>query len=160
MTNKKQAKEIAELKAAVPKPQPTWEEQERAARQWASDMHDMRERRMSLATPPSVVRDMAGAVTEADCADLRRASHRPVGPSPMAPSPPPATARSGGGGVPGGSTGWSREIPLGPSPHQRYVDAQLDAADARDKAERVKQEAQLRAADRLDALAKIVERKK
>ena len=112
---------------------------------------------MRYATPPSVVRDMAGGVSEADCADLRRASHRPTGPSPMSPSPPQPVVRTGGGNVPGGGTGWSREIPLGPSPHQRYVDAQLDVADARDKAERIKQEAQLRAADRLDALAKLAE---
>jgi hypothetical protein len=36
---------------------------------------------------------------------------------------------------------------LGPSPHQRYVDAQLDAQDAKDKAERLAQAAQLAALD-------------
>jgi hypothetical protein len=143
--------EVAALKASQPKPAKSFEEMEREAREYASQMHELREGRMRYATPPSVVRDMAGGVSEADCADLRRASHRPTGPSPMSPSSPPATARSGGGGhVPGGGTGWSREIPIGPSMHQRYVDAQLDAADARDKAERMREH-------RLDALAKLAE---
>src|SRR6516162_8877536 len=158
MTNaKKQAeeiaqlkKELAEVKAAVPKPQKSSAELERENREWMDQMHQMRERRMNFTTPPSVVRDMAGGVTEADCADLRRASHRPTGPSPMAPSSPPVTGVRRG--VAGDGTGWSREISLGPSPHQRYVDAQLDAADARDKAERIRQEAQLTAMDRVEAL--------
>jgi len=168
MTNaKKQAeeiaqlkKELAEVKAAVPKPQKSSAELERENREWMDQMHQMRERRMNFTTPPSVVRDMAGGVTEADCADLRRASHRPTGPSPMAPSSPPDVGVRRGG-VAGGGTGWAREIPPGASHHQRYVDAQLDAADARDKAERMKQEAQLKAIDRLDALhATLVEQKK
>jgi len=37
--------------------------------------------------------------------------------------------------VPGSGTGWAREIPLRPSHHQRYVDAQLDAQDAKDRVE-------------------------
>jgi hypothetical protein len=166
MTNKEEIaklkQELAELKAAVPKPQPTWEEMERSRREWENEMHQLREGRMAYAIHPATVRDMAGGVTEADCADLRRASHCPSGPSPMSPSSsPPVTARSGGGGnVSGSGSGWAREIPLGPSPHQRYVDAQLDAADARDKAERIKQEGQLRATDRIEALAKFVEGKK
>jgi hypothetical protein len=143
-------KELAEVKAAQPKPQKSWEEMERERREWENEMHQLREGRMAYAIHPSVVRDMAGGVTEADCADLRRASHAPTGPTTMAPSSPPVVRSGGGGNVPGGGTGWSREIPIGPSMHQRYVDAQLDAADARDKAERVREH-------RLEALAKLAE---
>jgi hypothetical protein len=153
-------RELAEVKAAVPKPQKSFAEMEREAREYASQMHELREGRMSLAMPPSAVRYFADGVSAADCADLRRASHRPVGPSPMSPSAPPVTSGSRPANVAGSGTGWAKEVPFGPSPHQRYVDAQLDAADARDKAERIKQEAQLRATDRLDALAKLVEGKK
>ena len=163
----KQAKEIAQLKsevdalkAAQPKPQKSFAELERETREWMSQMHELREGRMRYAIHPQTVRDLAGGVTEADCADLRRASHRPTGPSPMSPSSPPVSPGRPAN-VAGSGTGWAREIPLGPSPHQRYVDAQLDAADARDKAERIKQEAQLQAMNRLDALhAKIVQQKK
>jgi hypothetical protein len=64
MTNKKDElaalrAEVDALKAAAPKPQPSAEERERATREWIDQMHQMREGRMSLATPPSVVRDMA-----------------------------------------------------------------------------------------------------
>jgi hypothetical protein len=145
-------RELAEVKAAVPKPQPTWEEMERSRREWENEMHQLRERRMAYAIHPSVVRDMAGGVTEADCADLRRASHRPIGPSPMSPSSP-TDAGVRRGGVPGGGTGWAHSAPLGPSPHQRYVDAQLDAQDAKDRHERVVEEA------RRQALLKAVEPK-
>ena len=51
--------EIEELKAAQPKPEVSWEERERRAREWANEMHQMREGRMSQAMPPSVVRDFA-----------------------------------------------------------------------------------------------------
>jgi hypothetical protein len=36
-------------------------------------------------------------------------------------------------------------MPLGPSPHQRYVDAQLDAQDAKDHHERIVEEARRQA---------------
>ena len=41
----------------------------------------------------------------------------------------------------GGGTGWVDPTPLGPSIHQRYVDAQLDHQDARDRQERIQQAA-------------------
>ena len=53
-------KRIEELEAkATPKPQPSAAEQERATAKWIDEMHQMREGRMSLATPPSVVHDFA-----------------------------------------------------------------------------------------------------
>ena len=59
---------------------------------------------------------------------------------------------------------------LGPPPGLRYVDAQLDAQDAKDRAELVKREAELQAAEKMaeqietmrqqtEALAKLVEPK-
>jgi hypothetical protein len=153
--------EVAALKAAQPKPQKSFAELEQEAREYASQMHELREGRMAYAIHPATVRDLAGGVSDADARAIAGTARAPTGPTTMSPSAPPVTARSGGGGnVPGGGTGWSREIPIGPSMHQRYVDAQLDAADARDKAERVREQAQLRAADRLEALAKLAEQKK
>jgi hypothetical protein len=148
--------EVEALKAAQPKPQKSFAELEREAREWMSQMHELREGRMRYAIHPSVVRDMAGGVTDADCADLRRVSHRPIGPSPMSPSSPPVTAGGRPANVAGSGTGWAREIPLGPSPHQRYVDAQLDAQDLKDRRELIEQKAQeqalLKSAEQIEAL--------
>jgi len=122
--------EVEALKAAQPKPQPTAEERERATREWISEMHAMREGRMSLAMPPSAIRDMAvlddRLVKEIGLRDARA----PTGPSSQGAIP---SSQQMSNVHPGGGTGWAREIPLGPSPHQRYVDAQLDAQDARDR---------------------------
>jgi hypothetical protein len=51
--------EVAALKAAQPKPSKTRAEIERENAEWRDQMHQMRERRMMMATPPSVVRDFA-----------------------------------------------------------------------------------------------------
>jgi hypothetical protein len=81
-------------------------------------------------------------------------------------------ASSGGGpaNVPGSGTGWAHETPIGPPPGINYVDAQLDAQDARDRADRVRQHAQLQAVEKAteqietmkkqtEALAKLAEQK-
>src|SRR5262249_58893978 len=122
---------VEALEAAQPKPQKSREEQERETREWMDKMHQMREGRMSLAMPPSAVRYFADGVTAADRADLARIAHAPTGPGMISSSSTPSNV--GGSNVAGSGTGWAREIPLGPSMHQRYVDAQLDAQDARDK---------------------------
>ena len=61
MTNKDEIAalraEVEALKAAQPKPQPSAEERAREIARWQDEMHQMREGRMSFATPPSVVRD-------------------------------------------------------------------------------------------------------
>jgi len=164
----KQAKEIAQLKsevealkAAQPKPpepgsRPLTKEEQDA---FAREMDGWRQQRESY-VPPWLREACAGGVRDSDVRGIVGAARAPIGPTTMAPSSPPDVGVRRGG-VAGGGTGWAREIPPGPSHHQRYVDAQLDAADARDKAERIKQEAQLKAIDRLDALhATLVEQKK
>ena len=59
------------------------------------------------------------------------------------------TSSHPGGGAAGNGTGWAREIPLGPPPGVRWLDRQVDAQDARDKAERLQQAAQVEAAAKL-----------
>ena len=149
MTNKKQAAdeiaalraEVETLKAAQPKPI-DWAEQDRAAAKFRDEMHQMREGRMSLATPPSVVRDFA-VLDDATVKGIAlRDAYAPTGPSRQ------VSNVRGAGGVPGGGTGWAREIPLGPSMHQRYVDAQLDAQDAKDRAELIERNAKLKATEK------------
>jgi hypothetical protein len=64
--------------------------------------------------------------------------------------------RSTGGGGPaasGSGTGWAHETPIGPPPGLRYVDAQLDAQDAKDRQELIEKKA------REQALLKLAEGK-
>jgi hypothetical protein len=154
MTNKDEIAalraEVEALKAAQPKPPPSAEERERATREWMNEMHQMREGRMSLAMPPSVVRDFAVLDDALVKGIALRDARAPTGPSSQGAIPSSQQMTNvHPGGVPGGGTGWAREIPLGPSVHQRYVDQQLDAQDARDKAERIRQDAQLQAIQKL-----------
>jgi hypothetical protein len=56
----------------------------------------------------------------------------------MIPSNQQPTGGGAAANVPGSGTGWAHETPLGPPPGIRYVDAQLDAQDAKDRAELVR----------------------
>jgi hypothetical protein len=146
-------KEIEALKSALlgkedkPPPKSTFVPMSDA--EWRDQMHQMQERRMSMATPPSVARYFEDGVTAADCADLRQQAHRPAGRPGMIPdSQQPASPRSSAGD----GTGWAREIPLsnppgtGPgSPADRIV----DEFDRRDRAELIEREAKLRAMQKL-----------
>ena len=79
--------EVEALKAAQPKPQKSWEEMERENREWMDQMHQMRERRMNCATPPSVIRDW-NVLSDRDVRGVVNSARAPTGPSPMAPSSP------------------------------------------------------------------------
>ena len=124
------ADEIAALRARI-------EQLERAAKPPAEpDLKNFQRydptARMTM--PASVLREMAAAVPDNFVRDIAmRDGRAPTGPSSQGVIPSSqqvSNVRLGGG------TGWQAPIPLGPSPHQRYVDAQLDAQDARDRAER------------------------
>ena len=158
MTNKKQTAdelaalraEVEALKAAQPKPEPTAEERERATREWMNEMHQMREGRMAMATPPSVVRDFAVFDDALVKGIALRDARAPTGPSSRGAIPSSQQMSNvHPGGVPGGGTGWAREVPLGPSVHQRYVDAQVDHQDAKDRAELIERDAKLKAMQKL-----------
>jgi hypothetical protein len=70
------------------------------------------------AVPTSLIQDLV--------ADARRSS-------PVAPSSPAAPVQRGG-------SGWVEPMSMGPPPGQRWVDAQLDAADRADKLDRLREE--------------------
>jgi hypothetical protein len=125
--------------------------------EWRDQMHQASERRMSLAMPPSAVQYFADGVTAADCADIVRASHRPTGRPGMIPEQPSNVVR--GGNVAGSGTGWAHETPLGPPPGIRYVDQQIDAQDAKDRAERTQQQAQMEAMRRFAERTEIINKK-
>ena len=99
-----------------------------------------------MCMPPSALRAMVAAEPRGFMAGVvhdNRAPGTPTGTIPRS---------TGGGGqanVPGSGTGWAHETPIGPPPGLRYVDAQLDAQDAKDRAELVEREARIKAMEKL-----------
>ena len=161
--------EVAELKAKVSPPKSNFVPMSDA--EWIDQMHQMRERRMSFASNfhPDDLRAMEAACPTPMMKEIAlRDARAPTGPSNMNPS---STSRGGSpANVPGSGTGWVEPAPLVPPPGLRYVDAQIDAADARDKAERIRQDVQLKAMEKMaeqtetmrqqtEALGKLVEQK-
>ena len=121
-----------------------------------------------MCMPPSALRAMVAAEPRNFMRDVVRDNRAPSTPTGVIPRSQP----SGGGpaNVPGSGTGWAHETPIGPPPGLRYVDAQLDAQDAKDRAELVEREARIKAADKMteqietvkrqtEALAKLAEQK-
>ena len=98
--------------------------------------------------PPSALRAMVEAVPDRMMRDIAlRDARAPTGPSAQGAIPSSQQMSNvRGANVAGSGTGWAREIPLGPSMHQRYVDAQLDAQDAKDRRELIEQKAREQAA--------------
>jgi hypothetical protein len=104
-------KEVAALKAkSTPTPTDP-RETERSIAEHIDRMHQMREGRMSFATPPSVAQYFSDGVTPADCADIRQQAHRPTGRPGMVPD---SNVRGAGARASAGDgTGWAREVPIG-----------------------------------------------
>ena len=87
-----------------------------------------------MSMPRGALREMANAVPDDVVRNIAMRDNRaPTGPSSGGAIPSSQQVSNVRGA--GGGSGWAREIPLGPSMHQRYVDAQLDAQDAKDRAE-------------------------
>jgi hypothetical protein len=122
-------RQVEELKAKVDPPKSTFKPMSDA--EWRDQMHQAAERRMSMATPPSVVRDFAvlddRLVKEVALRDARA----PTSPSSAIPS---SRQVSGGGGpLPSPTPGWVDPAPLGPPPGIHWVDAQLIADDVKQR---------------------------
>ena len=122
----------------------------------------MRERNASV-IPGWMREPVAGGVRDSDVRGIVSAVRAPIGPTGVIPEAVRPSGPSGrpAANVPVSGSGWAREIPLGPPPGVAQADRLMDAQDAKDKAERIREAAQLRAMDKLDAMhAKIVEGKK
>jgi hypothetical protein len=149
-------REVEELKAKLSPPKP-----------FVPPPYERYDPTAGMCMPPSALRAMVAAEPRGFMRDVvhdNRGPRTPTGTIPRSEQP------SGGGGpanVPGSGTGWAHETPIGPPPGLRYVDQQLDAQDAKDRAER---EAKLQAAGKMteqietmrqqtEALAKLAEPK-
>jgi hypothetical protein len=127
-------REVAELKAAQPKPQPSREDQERATAKWIDEMHQMREGRMAFATPPSVVRDFAVLDDRMVKEIALRDARAPTGPSSQGVIRSSQTVSGVHTG--GKSSGWVDPRPLSNPPGTFWVDAQCIADEVRQRKER------------------------
>ena len=112
----------------------------------------------NMSMPPSALAAMVAATPDHMLRDIVHDNRAPTGRPGMIPgsSQPTSPRPSAGDG-----TGWAREIPLGPSMHQRYVTAQLDAQDAKDRQERIQQAASAetarKVAERSEHLQRLIE---
>jgi len=85
-------------------------------------VHQMNERRMSMATPPSVVRDLT-VLDDNLCAGIRQDRHAPTSASGMIPS---SQQRETGGAS--STPGWADPRPLSPPPGIDLIDRAVNAA--------------------------------
>jgi hypothetical protein len=93
--------------------------------------HQMREGRMALATPPSVIADL-NVLDETLLKGVRGDARAPTGRPGMIPDSGGPRSRTGGGD----GSGWAPEIKLGPQPGIYRVDEQCIADDIRQRKER------------------------
>jgi hypothetical protein len=152
-------KRIEELEAKAKPPEP-----------FVSPPHERYDPTAGMCMPPSALRAMVAAEPRGFMADVVRDNRgAPTGPTGIIPRSQQPTG--GGPAASGSGTGWGHSTPLGPPPGLRYVDAQLDVQDAKDRAELVEREAKLQAAQKVteqietmkkqtEALAKLVEQTK
>jgi hypothetical protein len=122
-------KKVEELEAKVSPPKSTFKPMSDA--EWRDQMHQAAERRMSMATPPSVVRDFAvlddRLVKEVALRDARA----PTSPSGGIPNSRQVT--SGGDPLPSRTPGWVEPRPLTNPPGTNWVDAIAIADDIRQR---------------------------
>ena len=127
-------REVAELKSAVKGAEPTDpRETERRIAEWENEMHQMREGRMRLATPPSVIRDFAVLDDRMVKEIALRDARAPTGPSSQGVIRSSQTVS--GVHVGGKSSGWVDPRPLSNPPGTNWVDAIAIADDVRQRAE-------------------------
>jgi hypothetical protein len=119
--------EVEALKAKIDPPKSTFVHMTDAEhRDWA---HQLAEKRMSMAMPPSVHQYFADGITAADRADLLQQARRPSGRPGMIPNQP--TTSSAPANVPGSGTGWQEPVPIsvpGGTRTQELIERQVNAA--------------------------------
>jgi hypothetical protein len=151
-------KKVEELEAKVSPPKSDFVPMTDAEHQnW---VHQMRERRMSAATPPEMVRDWA-VIPEHIVRGIVNDRHAPTGRPGMIPEQPNRGSTSP---APSTTPGYVDPRPLSNPPGVNWADKLMDAQDARDRAELIEREAKLQAMEKLseqgEKLQKLVEQNK
>jgi len=107
--------------------------------EWIDEMHQMRERRMSLASNfhPDDLRAMERAAPTAMVKEIAlRDARAPTGPSSAVPRSQQVSGDQGSGASAGsGGSGWRDATPIGPPPGIGWVDAQCIADEVRQRAD-------------------------
>jgi hypothetical protein len=146
-------REVEELKAKLspPKPEP-----------FKPQPHQQYDPTAGMGMPPSALKAMVDAVPHNFMRDVVRDNRGPSTPTGMIPRAQ-STGGSGPANVAGSGTGWSAATPLSPPPGVAQADRLMDAQDQRDRAELIRQDAQLRTMEKLAeqtaAIAKRMESK-
>jgi hypothetical protein len=158
MTNKE---EIAKLKQELADQKAKVEALERAAKPpepFKPAPYQQYDPTANMSMPMSTMMEMARAVPTAMLRDIVHDNRAPTGRPGMIPSQQVSSAGPSGSAA-GDGTGWAREIPLGPPAGIRYVDQQMDAQDAKDRADRTQQQAQTEAMRRFAEQTEIINKK-
>jgi hypothetical protein len=100
--------------------------------EWIDRMHQMREGRMSLATPPSALQEMAQHPCNQVMRGVIEDRHAPTSPTSMIPAQPQSSPRPSAGD----GTGYVDPRPLTNPPGTNWVDAIAIADDVRQRAEK------------------------
>ena len=129
-------KEVEEIKAKLSPPKP-----------FVSEPYQRYDPTAGMCMPPSALAAMVNAEPKGFMAGVVRDNRgAPTGPTGAIPR---STGGGGPANVPGSGTGWAHETPIGPPPGVAQADRLMDAQDARDRAELIKRDAQLRATEKL-----------
>ena len=129
-------REVEELKAKLAPPKP-----------FVSEPYQRYDPTAGMCMPPSALAAMVNAEPKGFMAGVVRDNRgAPTGPTGAIPR---STGGGGPANVPGSGTGWAHETPIGPPPGVAQADRLMDAQDARDRAELIKRDAQLRAMEKL-----------
>jgi hypothetical protein len=124
-------KEIEALKAKVDPPKSTFVPESDA--EFRDRLHQMRERQANSWMHPNAVRDLIAA--ERSFGMMKEVALRDAR-APNTPGTIPSSQQASSQHISGErGSGWVDAAPIGPPPGIRYVDAQLDAQDAKDRAE-------------------------
>jgi hypothetical protein len=129
---------IAELEAKVAPPQSA-AQREKEDREWMDQVHQARERHMSLATNFFTRDDLRAFEAAAPTAAVREDAQSLRGGVPPPSGMLPTTSQIGevhtAPGIVGSGRGWVMPAPLGPPPGVSQADRIVDEFDRRDKAE-------------------------
>jgi hypothetical protein len=132
-------REVEELKAKLSPPKP-----------FKPEPYQRYDPTEGMCMPPSALAAMVAAVPDHVIREIAMRDNRaPTGRPGMIPNSQQPSGGGASANVPGSGTGWAHERPLGPPPGIRYVDAQLDAQDAKDRQELIEKKAREQAMQKL-----------